>query len=381
MGKTLLRMLRGTDLFYLFLCAACSAISVAGLASWCIFLQPGQTGGAVNFRVAIVQAAAAALGLVMAFVLSHIDYHTAAQLWPLHAAASWLLVALTFFIGYSPLDTTNKAWLRLPAGLSLQPSELAKISFILTFALHLSRIGEDVNRPHHLALVLAHLFAPALIIHLQGDDGSMLVFVAVGLCMLFCAGLSYKYILAGVLAAAAVAPFLWGRLEGYQQERVLALFRQDDPAYAGILYQQLRGQVSIGAGQIVGRGLFSGEHHYVPLAYNDFFFSYISECLGFIGSISVLALLGFICARTVHTGLRSADSLGRLICIGVFGVLLAQTVINVGMNLTVLPVIGVTLPFFSGGGTSVTMLYLCIGLVLSVYRFRPHDLFQTSPRR
>lgn len=375
MSRLLKKMLLGTDWFYLLLCIICSALSVAALASWCIFLQ-SNPADKVDFHVAVVQAVAAGLGLICALVISYMDYHTIAQLWPLHAAASWLLVGATFIWGYNPLDTTNRAWLELPAGLSLQPSELAKISFIITFALHLSKVKEDVNRPGQLALVIAHLAAPALVIHLQGDDGTMLVFAIVGLCMLFAAGLSYKYILAGMGVLAAAVPFAWPRLDPYQQDRIIALFRQEDPEYAEILYQQLRGAISIGAGQITGRGLFSGEHHYVPLAYNDFIFSYISECLGFLGSIGVLVLLGALCLRTMNTGLRAADDLGGLICVGVFGVLLAQTVINVGMNLTLMPVIGVTLPFFSGGGTSVVMLYLCIGVVLSVFRHRPRDLFE-----
>ena len=380
MSKLLKRMLRGTDWLYLLLCIVCSGLSVVGLGSWCMFLQ-NNTGGDINYRIAIVQAAAAGIGLVAAIVISYMDYHVIAHLWPLHAAASWLLVGSTFIWGYNPLDTTNRAWLELPAGLSLQPSELAKISFIITFALHLSTVKEDLNRPSHLLLVLAHMLAPALIIHLQGDDGTMLVFVIVALCLLYAAGLSYKYMLLGVLAVAIAAPFVWPRLEPYQRDRVLALFHQEDPEYAEILYQQLRGLISIGAGQITGRGLFTGEHHYVPLAYNDFFFSYVSECLGFIGSVGVLLLLGALCIRTIHTGLRSADELGHYICIGVFGVLLAQTVINVGMNLTLLPVIGVTLPFFSAGGTSVVMLYLCMGVVLSVYRYQPRDLFDRKYNR
>lgn len=379
MGKLAKRMLRGTDWLYLLLCLLCSGLSVAGLGSWCIFLQ-NNSGEGVNFRIAIVQAAAAGIGLVAAVIVSYIDYHVIAHLWPLHAAASWLLVGATFIWGYNPLDTTNRAWLELPAGMSLQPSELAKISFIVTFALHLSKAKDDINRPSHLLLALAHLLVPALIIHLQGDDGTMLVFIIVGLCMLFAAGLSYKYILLGVLAIAVAVPFAWPRLEPYQRDRVLALFHQDDPEYAATLYQQLRGLISIGAGQITGRGLFSGEHHYVPLAYNDFFFSYISECLGFIGSIGVLLLLCLVCVLTMRTALRSVDELGAYICIGVFGVFLAQTVINVGMNLTLLPVIGVTLPFFSAGGTSVVMLYLCIGVVLSVYRYQPRDLFDRYNR-
>ncbi len=374
MGRLYEKFIRGTDLFYLAMCMACAALSVVVLASWCMFMQSNPEG-TVNYKVAIVQGAAALIGMVCALVISFFDYHIIARLWPVHAAASWLLVASTFIWGYSPLDTTNKAWLRLPAGLSLQPSELAKISFIVTFALHLATIKEDLNRPVQLLGALTHLAVPALIIHFQGDDGSMLVFVAVGLAMLFAAGLYFRYILAGVVAVGAALPLIWPRMEPYQQNRILALFDQGNPEYAKILYQQICGKISIGAGQITGRGLFSGEHHYVPLAYNDFFFSYLSECMGFIGSLLVLVLLGAICIRTIVTGLKATDELGCYICVGVFAVLLSQMVINLGMNLTLLPVIGVTLPFFSGGGTSMVMLFLCVGLVMSVYRFKPYELF------
>ncbi len=366
--------MRRLDWLYLSLCAACSTISVMGLLSWCTFLQNNTDG--VSYRVAIVQGGASFLGLALSIGLSFIDYHLLAHLWPLHAAASWALVMLTFVIGYSPLDTTNKAWLKLPMGMSLQPSELAKISFIVTFALHLYTVKEDLNRPGQLLLALAHMAVPAGIIHLQGDDGTVLIFLAIGISMLFAAGLSWKYIAVGIVGAGIALPLLWPRLENYQRERVVALFHQEDEEYARVLYQQLRGKIAIGSGQITGRGLFSGDHYYVPLAYNDFFFSYISQCLGFIGSMLVILLLLSICIRTIKTGLQAADTLGTYICVGVFAVILAQTVINLGMNLLLLPVIGVTLPFFSAGGTSVTMLYLCIGIVLSVYRHQPHELFE-----
>ena len=163
--------------------------------------------------------------------------------------------------------------------------------------------------------------------------------------------------------------------KNYQYQRIMALFHMDDPAYADITLQQNKGLISIGAGRIFGRGLFNEYHNYVPKAENDFIFSYIAESIGFVGCVLVLGALFAIAIKTLTTGLRSQDKLGTYICTGVFAAMAWQVIINLGMNLAVLPVIGVTLPFFSGGGTSALMMYLCVGLVLSVYMHNKKSLF------
>ena len=155
-------------------------------------------------------------------------------------------------------------------------------------------------------------------------------------------------------------------LKGYQFQRIMAILTPEDPALADITYQQNKGAMAIGTGGLTGQGLFSGDHIFVPNAWNDFIFAYLANVLGFLGAAAVLILLFALCLRTLHTALRSADALGRNICVGIFAALFVQCVINLGMNLQVLPVIGVTLPFFSAGGSSVVMMYLCVGLVLSV---------------
>ena len=155
-------------------------------------------------------------------------------------------------------------------------------------------------------------------------------------------------------------------LKGYQFKRILAVLDPTDPALADFTYQQNKGSMAIGTGGLTGQGLFNGEHIFVPNAWNDFIFSYLANALGFLGAAAVLLLLFGIAARTLRTAYRSTDALGRYICVGIFAALFLQCVINLGMNLQVLPVIGVTLPFFSAGGSSVVMMYLCVGLVLSV---------------
>ena len=199
------RYLRRVDVFYLLLCAACSALSVVVLVSI------GQTQLGSNNK-ASVQLIASLLGLMLAVVFSTADYHALARAWPLHAVVAWGLVLPTLFlhnvntglvtIGYDAGGTSNYSWYRV-GGMTFQPAELAKISFILTLALHLSNVRGQVNKPKNLLLLLLHIGLPAAAIHVQGDDGTALVFLGIGLVMLFAGGLSH-WLVAGGLAAGAV---------------------------------------------------------------------------------------------------------------------------------------------------------------------------------
>ena len=363
------RYLRRIDLFMLLLCAACSVLSVV------VLMSIGQTQLGSNNK-ASVQLIASLLGMMLAAVFSTADYHALARAWPLHGVVAWGLVLPTLFlhnvntglltIGYDAGGTSNYSWYRV-GGMTFQPAELAKISFILTLALHLSRVRGQVNRPRNLLLVLLHILLPVAAIHIQGDDGTALVFLGIGFIMLYAGGLSHWLaaggLAAGIVGGAALLALRPGLLKGYQFKRILAVLTPDDPALADITYQQNKGAMAIGTG---GQGLFSGEHIFVPNAWNDFIFAYLANVLGFLGAAAVLVLLLALCLRTLQTGLRCPDALGCNICVGIFAALFLQCVINLGMNLQVLPVIGVTLPFFSAGGSSVVMMYLCIGIVLSV---------------
>ncbi len=383
MLKPLQRYLKQTDWIYLFMCIACSAMSVTVLLSYSIYERGG------NLRDVYVQGGASLLGLVCALLLSRVDYRMLANVWPLHVIFTWGLVLSTLLknktigpitFGWAPNGTENYSWIRL-GGLSIQPTELAKLSFILTFAMHLDNVRERINHPLELCKLLLHLLVPAVIIHIQGDDGTVLIFLAIGATMLFSAGLSLKYVFGALTAAACgvAAMLVSGKgLSGYQIQRVLALFDptmpERDPAlYNEIMYQQDAGRVSIGSGQIFGRGLVQPDHNYVPEARNDFIFSYMAECIGFVGCVIMLSILFGVAFKTLGTAMRSKDPLGSYICAGVFGSMIFQIIVNLGMNLRLLPVIGVTLPFFSSGGSSALMMYLCVGLVLSVYIHNPRS--------
>jgi rod shape determining protein RodA len=166
------------------------------------------------------------------------------------------------------------------------------------------------------------------------------------------------------------------KIDAYQKNRILGLFYPEE--YASVMWQQNMGKISIGSGRIFGKGFLVDNHNATPLAYNDFMFSFIAECLGFVGTVRVLLLIVFMWLRILSIARRSADPSGSLVCVGIFGMLMAQTFINIGMNVSLLPVIGVTLPLFSAGGTSVIVTYCAIGLVLSVARHNPKSLFDAG---
>ena len=403
--ESIQRYWKRTDKTYLLLCILSSSFAVLALSSWAakqgsgfaLDDVTGQIVGIGDYRRAVVQAGAAAIGLCVAVLLSNIDYRSLVKVWPVHVAVTWGMVLPTLFIrnvtvgpltiGYNAGDTDNYSWYKL-GGFTLQPTELAKISFILTFAMHLNNVRGKINEPKELGKLLLHMLVPILIIHIQGDDGTAIIYGIIACCMMFSAGLSWKYIIGAISAAAVAVAVAFGFFsdkigKGYQWYRILAVIDPEnktgwapsEAVWKNIIYQQQRGEIALGSGGIFGNGIFSGSYYSVPNAHNDFVFSWIGNVTGFVGCCVVLGILFALVCKTFATGARSEDMLGSFICAGIGGALMAQIAVNVGMNLRVLPVIGVTLPFYSAGGSSVLMLYICVGLVLSVYMHNTKKLF------
>ena len=399
--ESIQRYWKRTDKTYLLLCILSSSFAVLALSSWAakqgsgfaLDDVTGQIVGIGDYRRAVVQAGAAAIGLCVAVLLSNIDYRSLVKVWPVHVAVTWGMVLPTLFIrnvtvgpltiGYNAGDTDNYSWYKL-GGFTLQPTELAKISFILTFAMHLNNVRGKINEPKELGKLLLHMLVPILIIHIQGDDGTGII----ACCMMFSAGLSWKYIIGAISAAAIAVAVAFGFFsdkigKGYQWYRILAVIDPEnktgwapsETVWKNIIYQQQRGEIALGSGGIFGNGIFGGSYYSVPNAHNDFVLSWIGNATGFVGCCVVLGILFALVCKTFATGARSEDLLGSFICAGIGGALMAQIAVNVGMNLRVLPVIGVTLPFYSAGGSSVLMLYICVGLVLSVYMHNTKKLF------
>lgn len=329
-----------------------------------------------------VQVVAFIVGMVAAVILSLFDYHTLARLWKFHLPVALFLVLLTFLIGTGREGADDRAWLALPGGMTLQPTEFLKISYILTFAWHIERSKEagNFNSLVSIGLLCLHGAAYVLLIHFQGDDGTAIVFFIIFLAMMFAGGLDWKYFAGGGLVAIPVGVLAWFFiLDDTHRNRIMALF---DPTMnvETTGWQPLLGRLAIGSGQLFGRGLF-GKHQNVPEVHNDFIFAFFAESFGFVGAALLLAIFVAFLIRILRNGFGARDSLGTVICVGVFAMYAAQIIINIGMCISVLPVIGVTLPFFSSGGSSALTVWTAIGLVLSVASHRRASIFEQNSIR
>lgn len=320
----------------------------------------------------LTQVIAMLLGLGIAVVISLFNFSTFIKYWPLAAAIGVIPVILTFFIGYAPPGTDDKAWL-LIGGMSFQPSELMKIMFLITFSAHLEAVKDRINELKVLLPVCLHGFFPTLLIHFQGDDGTAVVFAAMALGMLCAAGVKFKYFAIAFGALVASSPFIYFFvMNDDQRMRILSMFSAHNDIQNGG-YQQYRGSMALANGGWFGQGYLKGEltqTNGVPEMHNDFIFVSIGEELGFFGCVAVILLLAAICVRLLMIAKMCYRDSGKYICVGMFTMLLTHIIINVGMCLSILPVIGITLPFFSAGGTSLLCLLAGIGVVMSVYMHR-----------
>ncbi len=378
-GRFVRQYIKETDRLLLVVCIALSGLSVTLIGGLV------HAGALSTDRPLKMQLAATLVGLLAAIIISKIDYHTMAELWKLHQPIAYGLVLMTFTsMGVQVSEyIDDRNWLDIPGLPQFQPSELLKISFILTFAYHLSKVKDNLNDWKTLLPVCLHGFVPVLLIHFQGDDGTAVIMLVIMAGMVFVAGLSWKYILPLLAAVPPGILILWMFiLDNDKKGRILALVSPDSLSAADrskYLWQQMKGEIAIGNGGVWGNGIFTenGQFQFVPEVHNDFIFSYIGEALGFVGCIGVLILLLLLCISMIRNARKAADDLGRYICVGVFSMFAAQIAINIGMNLSVFPVIGITLPFLSAGGTSVATLYLSIGVVLSVHVNSRSKLFRS----
>lgn len=209
---------------------------------------------------------------------------------------------------------------------------------------------------------------------LQPDLGTAAVFFGIALVMLFAAGLSWKYLASGLGALAVLFPLMWFFvLQDYQKNRLISAFRpEQDPSGAG--YHVLQSKLAVGSGKFFGTGLYKGSsqvNNLLPERHTDFIYSAVCEELGMIGGILVILLLVLLIYRCLFIGLNARNPLGTHICVGVAAMLIFQVFENIGMCLGLFPVTGITLPFYSYGGSSMVTTMLALGLVLNVrYRSR-----------
>lgn len=319
----------------------------------------------------VMQIAMTVIGVAAVFLLANIDYRFFIDRFYIFMfLASVILLAVTLLFGISGInmETGNKSWIKLPIiGISIQPSEFVKIAFLCTLSKHISMVKERLNRPLVLLGLLVHLGIIIGLILLSGDLGVALVYIGVVLVVLFCAGLSGWYFLGGAAVVAVAFPFAWELLAPYQRSRIIYGFQPElDPMGYGM--QPLMSREVIARGGLLGKGLFGGGmYEQLTASHTDFIFATVCEKFGFVGGFLVVAALVVLAVRLFYIGFKCHDTVGKLICCGCAAVIIIQTLENLWMCLALVPVVGITLPFMSAGGSSVLALYLLMGLAHSVY--------------
>lgn len=326
------------------------------------------TNATVDSGTVRTQLMAICVGLGGSLVLAGLDYRWFAKLWYIYIPLTVGLTLLTFTgLGASGLaGADDRAWIDL-GFMTIQPAEFMKLAVILSLSYHCYKTKEFFNNPLNILLVCIHGGIPALLVMLQGDDGTAIVFVTIFIAIVIAAGLSWKYILGAAVISPIAFLLMWNfYLQPVHKNRILSIINPERYANSDLLYQTNHSIIAIGSGQLTGKGLFGGDYSYVPLCHNDFIFSYAGQTLGFIGCVGIVVLLALLCMRILFDGIRASDELGRFICVGVFAYLITHCVLNIGMTVGVTPVIGIPLPFFSAGGSAILTATVSIGLVLSV---------------
>ncbi len=312
------------------------------------------------------------IGVIVTVIISCIDFRVIVdKLWIYMLVGSVLLLLITLVFGSTGenMETSNKSWLKIPGtGLMIQPSEFIKFTFICTFSKHLFAVRDHINKPLSVLFLGAHALLVVAPILLSGDLGVALVYLAIIGIMLFCAGLHPGYFLGFFALLVILAPYLWDHLAPYQQERILVGFNPElDPMGKGM--QPLLSRQAIAAGGLIGKGLLTGGYYEIlPASHTDFIYATVCEKFGFLGGAAVLLIFIVMVVRIFMLARTASQSdCGGLICVGIGGMLIVQILINIGMCFGMLPVIGITLPFLSCGGSSMLAIFMMFGLLHSVH--------------
>ena len=331
---------------------------------------------ATNYRGSIryvaIQALAAGIGVLAFIIMSSIDVDTfiSNHLWLVGINTFLLLLLVPFG---TDLGSGNKSWIDFPLlPIDVQPAEICKITYILIMAAVMSQYQSRISSLRAIiAMVIQLGLLAGLNMVVSKDAGVTLIFVFIFIGMAWCGGVHWGWFAAAIGAIAAAAPVLWNYvLSAHQKNRIEILFNPElDAEGINERFHSVRSLRSLTGGGFSGQGLFNGtrtQNGELFAQHTDYIFSAIGEELGFLGCAFVLLLMTLIVVRCIQIGRRSQDYVRRLVCYGAASAMIFQVMINVGMCIGVMPVIGLTLPFISYGGSSIVTLYAMLGLVSGV---------------
>ena len=361
------------DMVLLVLC-----LVVAGFGVICIASATSAEKFGGNFKYIAIQIISVGLGVLMYALVSSIDLDYLSEHRGLMVAFNIFLLLLLIPFG-TDNNTGNRSWLHFPGfPVNVQPAEICKITYIIIMASVMSSHQNRISHPVSVLHMLMHLgILVVLNLALSSDMGVSLIFVFIFIGMAFAGGVSLWWFALAIGSIAAAFPILWQFLGQYQRNRILILFDPTiDPQGINERYHSKINLQSLTGGGLMGQGLFQGNRTQggnLFAQHTDYIFSSMGEELGFAGCVLIMVLELAIIARCIYVGVRCQDYMRRLVCYGAASALMFQLMINVGMCIGVMPVIGLTLPLISYGGSSVVTIFAMLGLVSGAYA-RPSSL-------
>ena len=350
------------------LCVAASLFGIVVISSTTAYL--GAT------RYVLVQSAALVIGVMLYVIFTLIDIDIIAERREILFIFNILFISTLFIWGLEG-NTGNRSWLSfswLP--FNIQPAEICKITFIIILAKTMSVYRNKVSSLISIGQMAVLLGTMVVLILMASDDlGVALPYVFITLVMAYVGGVGIGWFAAAAAAIAVATPILWTKFfREDQKQRIMMIFDPTiDPDGRTVRWHTLRSLRSLQGGGMTGQGLYHGTQTStggLANQHTDFVFSAIGEELGLIGCLAVLLLLTAIVIRCIYVGVKSGSYMNRLICVGIAGMLVFQIMINVGMCMGVFPVIGLTLPFISYGGSSLVTMFAAVGIVSGI-RMRP----------
>ena len=361
------------DMVLLVLC-----LVVAGFGVICIASATSAEKFGGNFKYIAIQIISIGLGVLMYALVSSIDLDYLSEHRGLMVAFNIFLLLLLIPFG-TDNNTGNRSWLHFPGfPVNVQPAEICKITYIIIMASVMSSHQNRISHPVSVLHMLMHLgILVVLNLALSSDMGVSLIFVFIFIGMAFAGGVSLWWFALAIGSIAAAFPILWQFLGQYQRNRILILFDPTiDPQGINERYHSKINLQSLTGGGLMGQGLFQGNRTQggnLFAQHTDYIFSSMGEELGFVGCVLIMLAELLIIARCIYVGVRCQDYMRRLVCYGAASALMFQLMINVGMCIGVMPVIGLTLPLISYGGSSVVTIFAMLGLVSGAYA-RPSSL-------
>ena len=360
------------DMFLLILC-----LIVAGFGLVCI---ASATAGKFesNIRYIALQVVAILMGVVAYIMISSLDLDLLSEHRGAMMAFNCILLLMLIPFG-TDNGSGNRSWLNLPLiPFNIQPAEICKITYIVIMASVMSSHQNRISHPVSVIHMCYHLLLlVGLNMVLSGDAGVSLIFVFIFIGMTYGGGVSLWWFALAIGLIAVCFPILWQFLGKYQQNRILILFDETiDPQGINERYHYMMNLRSLTGGGLTGQGLFNGNRTQsgsLFAGHTDYIFSSVGEELGFLGCVVIMILELAIIGRCFYVGIKCQDYMRRVVCFGAGSALMFQVMINVGMCIGVMPVIGLTLPLISYGASSAVTIFAMLGLVSGAHA-RPQSL-------